>query len=420
MQKKPNYDAKALKYCGTCTPLPIRVMNTLVGETVPGFKKWISLKAEDILETASRKTNLDDWGDPWFQEALTAILDSVNQEGRLTFFGRFTIRQFLIENLCSRLRVIEVLKRFPEIQQQKIQKPIVITGWYRTGTTHLHNLIASHPNVRAPLFWELRHPCPTVDPRTTNPKRLIRKVQLASKFHSYLVPDFSNVHPLEAEKPEECLHLFDKACAGTTPFFISEAKSFAWWLLEHELQHGYDFYKIQLQLLNWIRPGQRWVLKWPYHLWHLDTLMETFPDATIIHLHRNPGEAIPSVCNLAALARSSFCESIDKEALGNFWLDYYEAGLARGFAVREKADPNQVIDIRFTDLKKNPLSVINQIQNIIGLGGFDVWTESLQANSKAMENKVPGRQQCSPTQFGLDPNEIQERFDKYIETYNLA
>jgi hypothetical protein len=274
--------------------------------------------------------------------------------------------------------------------------------------------------VRAPLFWELRHPCPTVDPRTTDPKRQIRKVQLASKIHSYLVPGFNNVHPLEAEKPEECLHLFDKACAGTTPFFISEAKSVAWWLLDHGLQHGYDFYKIQLQLLNWIRPGLRWVLKWPYHLWHLDTLMKTFPDATIIHLHRNPGEAIPSVCNLAALARSSFCESIDKEALGNFWLDYYEAGLARGFAVREKADPNQVIDIRFTDLKENPLSVINQIQNTIILDRFDAWTESLQADSKAMEKKVPAPQHCAPTQFGLDPNEIQERFDKYIETYNLA
>ena len=411
---------KQFKYCGTYTPLLIKVMNTLVRETVPDFKKWISLKVEDLLETACRKTNLDDWGDPWFQEALTAILDSVNQEGKLTFFGRFTIRQFLIENLCSRLRVIEVLKRFPEIQQQKIQKPIVITGWYRTGTTHLHNLIASHPNVRAPLFWELRHPCPTVNPRTTDPKRQIRKVQLASKIHSYLVPGFSNVHPLEAEKPEECLHLFDKACAGTTPFFISEAKSFAWWLLDHGLQHGYDFYKIQLQLLNWLRPGQRWVLKWPYHLWHLDTLMKTFPDATIIHLHRNPGEAIPSVCNLAALARSSFCESIDNEALGNFWLDYYETGLARGFAAREEADANQVIDIRFPDLKKNPLSVIDQIQNTISLGGFDAWTESLQADSRAMEKKVPGRRHCAPTQFGLDPNEIRERFDKYIVTYNLT
>jgi hypothetical protein len=31
-----------------------------------------------------------------------------------------------------------------------------LTGWYRTGTTYLHNLLASQPNLRVPLFWQLR------------------------------------------------------------------------------------------------------------------------------------------------------------------------------------------------------------------------------------------------------------------------
>jgi hypothetical protein len=120
------------------------------------------------------------------------------------------------------------------------------------------------------------------------------------------------------------------------------------------------------------------------------------------------------------LARSSFCESIDNEALGKFWLDYYETGLARGFAAREKAAADQVIDVRYPDLKKNPLSVINQIQNSSSLGGFEAWTESLQADSKTMENKAPGHPHYAPAQFGLDQNEIRERFSKYIEDYDLS
>ncbi len=408
-------------YSGIYTPWPVRLLNAFArGSMSAFFEKPVSLKIENLLETASRKTALVDWGDPRFQEALTALLDSVNQEGKLTLFGRFTLRQFLIENLCSRLRLIEVLKRFPEIQQQKIQRPIFITGWYRTGTTHLHNLLASHPNVRAPLFWELRHPCPTLNPKTVDPNRQIRKVKLASKIHGYLAPGFTAVHPLEAERPEECLHLFDKACAGTTSFFITEAKSFAWWLLNQDLQHGYAFFKLQLQLLNWLRPGQQWVLKWPYHLWHLDTLMKKLPDATIIHLHRDPRQAIPSVGSLAALARSSFCESIDEAALGGFWLNYYEAGLKRGLKARQKAKVNQIIDIRYLDLKRNPLAVIDQIQNTINLSESEAWTESLQANSKAMEKKVPGRHHYAMAQFGLDADQIRERFSKYIEDYDLS
>ena len=53
---------------------------------------------------------------------------------------------------------------------------------------------------------------------------------------------------------------------------ITEAKSFAWWLLDHGMQQGYEFYKAQLQLLSWLRPAKRWIVKWPYHLWHIDTL----------------------------------------------------------------------------------------------------------------------------------------------------
>jgi hypothetical protein len=400
-------------------PRPIRWLNSLARRSKPVFDRLVALQIENLLETASRQTALSDWGDPWFQEALTALLDSVNQEGKLTFFGRFSLRQFLIGNLGSRLRIIEVLKRFPEIQQQKIHRPIVITGWYRTGTTHLHNLFALHPNLRAPLFWELHHPCPTLNPRTADPNRQIRNVKLASKIHGYLAPGFSAIHPLEAERPEECLHLFDKACAGTTSFFMTEAKSFAWWLLDHGIQHGYDFYKIQLQLLNWLRPGRQWVLKWPYHLWHLETLLKTFPDATVIHLHRNPCQSIPSVCSLAAAARAPFCESIDDAALGEFWLNYYEAGLKRGLKACQKANANQIVDIRYPDLKEDPLSVINQIKNTIKLEDSEAWTKSLNASLNATEKKVPGRHHYAMAQFGLNADQIRQRFNQYIGTYNL-
>lgn len=106
---------------GIYAPLPIRLLNAFArGPMSVFFEKPISLQVEILLETASRKTALSDWGDRWFQKALTVLLESVNQEGKLTFFGRFTLSQFLIGNLSSRLRLIEVLKRYPEIQQQKI------------------------------------------------------------------------------------------------------------------------------------------------------------------------------------------------------------------------------------------------------------------------------------------------------------
>ncbi len=399
------------------SPQLIRWVNSLARLARPASNRLISLQKDILLETAERRTDLQDWGDARFYDYLSVLLNSVTHEGMLTFFGRFAIKQFLVENLGTRLRVIEVLKRFPEIQIQKIQRPIFITGWYRSGTTYLHNLLASHPDMRAPQFWELRHPCPTLDPRSADPRRQIRRVQMESRFHRWLAPDFNDIHPMAPEKTEECLHLFEKACAGTTAFVITEAKAFAWWLLEQGMDQGYRFFKIQLQLLNWLRHGRRWVLKWPYHLWHLDTLLKTFPDAIVLQLHRDPREAIPSACSLATAARAPFCEHIDTEALGKFWLDYYEAGLKRSENARKGIGNNQIVDIRYPDLVQYPRFVIEKIQNNLKLPESESWRQSLPEDSKV---NPPKRHCYARAKYGLDPDKIRERFEKYIEDYDLS
>jgi len=421
IQKQNNMlSNKQPTYTGPYAPAPVRLLNSVARRSKPISDRLIPLELQDLFESACHKTGLSEWGDQRFKEALRVLVDSVGREGKLTFLGRFTLRQFLTDNLCNRLRIIETVKRFPEIGQQKIQRPIFITGWYRTGTTYLHNLLATHPHLRAPLFWELRHPCPAVDPRVADPQKMIRKVRRTGRIHRYLSPGFSVAHAMPAEKPEECLHLFENAFCGTTGFFITEAKAYGWWLLQQDVQHGYEFYKMQLQLLNWQRPGQRWVMKWPYHLWHLDTLLKTFPDATVIHLHRNPGEAIGSVCSLAALARSSFCASIDNAALGQFWLDYNETGLQRGFTAREKAGADQILDIRYPDLMADPLAEISRILKALDLDSDIVWFNSLRANLKPQPMKKQISHRYALSQFGLDPGKIRERFTAYMADYELA
>jgi hypothetical protein len=407
-------------YTGPHVPAPVRLLNTVAQRSMPISDKLVRLEMHDLLESACHKTGLRDWGDQRFKESLRVLVDSVCREGQLTFFGRFALRQFLAENLCNRLRIIETVKRFPEIGQQKIQRPLFVTGWYRTGSTYLHNLLASHPLLRAPLLWELRHPCPAVDPRKVDSKKIIRKVRLTGRIHRYLSPGFSVAHAMPAEKPEECLHLFENAFCGTVGFFITEAKAYAWWLLDQDVHHGYDFYKMQLQLLNWQRPGHQWVLKWPYHLWHLDALLKTFPDAIVIQLHRDPVAAISSVCSLAAIARSSFCATIDDAALGQFWLDYNQAGLRRGFTTRETTAADQIIDIRYAELMADPVAVIQRILNSVDLDSDPFWVNSLRVRLKRQPKKALLHHRYTLSQFGLDPVEIRDRFTTYMADYGLA
>lgn len=399
-------------------PWPIRLLNAVAAKSTRVSRRASCLAFNDLVDTAYARTQLDDPGDRSAFDAFEALLDSVNSEGDLTFFGRFTLRRYLIGKLCNRLRIVEAVKRFADIAEQKIRRPIVITGWYRCGTTYLHNLLATHPRSRAPLYWELMHPCPAVDPRLINPRKLIRRTKLANCIHHYLAPDFKRAHSMPAEQPEECLHLFENAGMGTTAFFITEAKSFAGWLLAHDLRPGYEFYVQQLKLLNWIRPGRRWILKWPYHLWHLDTLLQVLPDAMVVHLHRDPREAIASVCNLAALAREPFCNQIDRAALGQFWIDYNASGLARGLAANESTGRTRIIDVNYDDLITRPSAVIQRIVDRTDLEPDDDWLRSIPAARTINQTAAAGHPFYTLSQFGLDADQIRERFATYIDTYD--
>ena len=403
---------------GVSAPLPIRLLNTIAARSTALGGRSAGLSLVALLDAAYGRTHLDDPGDPGILEAFGALVDSINREGDLTFFGRLTLRQFIIAKLCNRLRLVETFKRFPEIEKQKIQRPIFITGWYRCGTTYLHNLLATHPQSRAPLYWELMHPCPDVDPRTIKPQKLIRRTRLANRIHDYLAPNFKGVHAMPAEKPEECLHLFENAGMGTTGFFITEAKSFAGWLLEQDLRPAYRFYLRQLKLLNWLRPGNRWVLKWPYHLWHLDVLLEIFPDGFVIHIHRDPREAIASVCSLAALAREPFCNQIDRGALGQFWMAYSESGLSRGLAAGKSDGRARILNVNYEDLITRPSGVIQQIVEQTGLEPDEAWLSTIPAAGTQNSGVHSGNHPYTLSEFGLDPDQIRECFETYIKSFN--
>ena len=79
---------------------------------------------------------------------------------------------------------------------------------------------------------------------------------------------------------------------------------YASWYQEaaRDLRPLYDYQKKLMQLLDWQRPGERWLLKAPAHMWGLDALAATFPDVAIVWTHRDPVACIASGCSMTASA----------------------------------------------------------------------------------------------------------------------
>lgn len=104
---------------------------------------------ENLLEQARQRTGLSDFGDTWFFEPMDRYIASVNAEGRLTPDGFAGQTEVIVKGLASRLRMMEDIKRHPEILDEKVEVAALILGLPRTGSTIFHRLLASAPGKGA-------------------------------------------------------------------------------------------------------------------------------------------------------------------------------------------------------------------------------------------------------------------------------
>ena len=196
------------RYENPYRPLPVALLNA-GARAVDRFRSSVGLDVDTMIANARKKTGLSDFGDERFLEALHVLVDSINTEADLTPLGRWIQRQRLQGALATRLGVEELLRRHPEIREVGLGQVVVIAGLQRTGTTTLHRLIASHPDVRALSAWEGLHPLPWPGERPDDTRRRQRRARMAERGIAYLAPAFFAVHPAEHDAPEEDVLLLD-------------------------------------------------------------------------------------------------------------------------------------------------------------------------------------------------------------------
>ncbi|MDT5017940.1 MAG: hypothetical protein QOD39_4100, partial [Mycobacterium sp.] len=143
-------------------------------------RRNVDLNIERITEEAIAEAGVDDFADAdGFWERVAAYIGAIEADDGLTQLIRGTLRQRVVRLLRNRLSLTDLLTRHPEIESIPIEKPFIVVGMPRSGTTHLVNLLAADPRRRALPYWESQEPLPIpgqgpdvygVDPRYTRSK----------------------------------------------------------------------------------------------------------------------------------------------------------------------------------------------------------------------------------------------------------
>ena len=178
-------------------------------------------------------------------------------------------RELLVGLLVTRLRLTALLDRHPEILDVPVEAPIIVLGLPRTGTTHLHDLLAADPGLRSLPYWESIEPILDGDGRPPegqpDPRR--ERAELGLSLINTAMPLFAAMHEMTTDGPHEEIQLL--AVDFSTMLFEAsyQVPGYVSWYRTHGQTHAYRTLRVLLQALQFLRPaGDRWLLKSPQHL----------------------------------------------------------------------------------------------------------------------------------------------------------
>lgn len=313
----------------------VKAVNTVLTPAIAGRRKKVDRLLDRAVREAVHRTGSTAHGEDAFIEDMRVLLRGYADIDGLTLTGWVGIQQDLTDRLENRLRIRKLHALNPEIADEPISRPIVVTGVPRTGTAMLQRLLAAAAPHRAPLMHELQHA--DLD-GADHQRRSERVVDGLGKA----VPTFGTIYNMAADKPESCVwvlpHSIGHLVRAHPPGYVQ-------WMLERDYTADYRYLKQTLQVLQHGRPRRRWVLRAPAHLWNLGALVQAFPDAQIVWTHRDPATALASLCSMTETAMSMNTSETDPHEIGRTWLGLFATGIDRARAARRRMPVYAVLDV---------------------------------------------------------------------------
>jgi hypothetical protein len=383
------------------------------------------LEENAVLQAARDATGLSDFGPDDFHERLCRLIDEWNGDTRAYTVKRHFLMRYLVRYATSRLLIQDTLKRHPEIQDEVIDRPVIVVGMPRSGTTHLLNLLGADTRLRSTPLWEINEPVRNprepdavggVDPRYARCAAAWEASQAAN-------PLVAAMHPMEPDHFHEDLELMCPDFASYNFEWIARSPKWRDYYLSTDQTPHYEYMKTGLKLLQWQdvqagKPRKRWVTKCPQHLEQLPVLRKVFPDATVAITYRDPVEVIQSAITMIAYGERMFYPDIDAKGLLDYWTDRVEKLLRACVRDRQIWPEAQSVDVPFAEFMKDDMAIVRQVRAKAGLPETD------QANREVAQfiaDHPRGKNgqvvYNLERDFGVAPAQLRKRFDFYFEAY---
>lgn len=384
------------------------------------------LDRDALMHEARELSGLTDFGDEAFAEPLGVLLECLAAEAHFHPAGLADFRHEVVRDLVNRLRFREDCRRHPEILDEDVSDPILVFGMPRTGTTKTQRMMGTDPSLLKTHMWELLNPAPFPDasPGDAEDPRIAAAAAGGGDLFGDSSQDVQAGHKMAVEAIEEDWTLFEhtfndwynncrNGTRGWHEFVMSRcAPSDA---------DNYRFVRSLFQYLQWQqggRGGRRWLMKGCGHLAYMDELLETFPRATLVHCHRDPAVAVPSLAKLLFHVWQLRLTDVDPHHVGRLVFNWTRTSMDRYLAARDRLGlDDRVFDVPYEEIRNAPMPVFREIYRRAG-HELTPEAEAGMARWEAdNEQGRYGRHEYTLEEFGLTEAEIADGFGEYTSRF---
>lgn len=385
---------------------------------VPTFPQAALYDIDALLDLARTSTGLSDFGPEPFHEPLRRLLDAMKNEARFNANGEQNEHLRLLKSLTDRLQIQAAINAHPEILDEPIDRPLIITGLWRTGSTKLQRVIAKDTRWRSLPLWEAMHPVPFPGEAAGQANPRIEATRAMVDAFRSLLPQAYAGHPIVVDEPEEEIGPFSSQMQfqSTAWFGITHVPSYMRWVTQQPMTPAYRWLRKTLQYLQWLHGGERkrWVLKAPFHLGFLDDLYAVFPDAAVVQCHRRPlVDIVASITTLIHYGRSMGSDHTDLKAESQELLGYFSVFLDRHMAQRAADASDRIIDVDYRDIHHHCATLIENLYAHVGMPYTPEVTDIVERWERNNPQHAHGRFLYDAASCGLEGAAVDRAFGDY-------
>ncbi|HED10544.1 MAG TPA: sulfotransferase [Caldithrix abyssi] len=263
-------------------------------------------------------------------------------------------------------------------------QPVFVLGHWRSGTSHLHQLLSLGKQFTFPTVFDIYSPhsflytAPMLEEKMAKAGEQKRPMdQMKIKFND----------PGEDEFALAVMSLMSPVLAWVFP--KSTAFYDRYLTFEEVDQKEIDYWKEQflyfMKKLNTRNPKPV-ILKSPQHTARIKLLREMFPRARFIHVHRNPYDVYNSTVKLyeKTVRPMQMTDSIDANQMREGIIGRYRNMYRNFFTESALLPADQFLDVSYEELDRQPLQLIERIFRHFGFEDYASYKPLLEAHLESI------------------------------------